>query len=336
MKKKDVINIIILLIILTVGWYLYQNRKHSISKTQFGMDTIIEITAVGRDADRVEKAIDEAFELIEMYERKFSYYREDSELWKLNHTEQISHQIDEEFYQILELAYDFFLQTDSLYDVTIGNLIDLWDIDRQSIPTAQQIEAAKQTQGMEKIEFDLNRLNKPQDMKIHLGSIAKGYVIDRVVELLKEREIFAGVVNAGGDIYIFGYGNPLRVGIQHPRSQKNEIIGVLSINDMAVVTSGDYERYFEIDSERYHHIIDPHTGYPAKPTVAVTALAPQAIYADVLSTALFVMQPQEAIKLVDSIQDAEAIIHFQNENGIKYLMSEGLEKYMEELYEESD
>lgn len=333
MKKKDIINILLLLIILAVGWHFYQNRKHSISKTQFGMDTIIEITAVGREADRIEEAIDEAFELIEMYEQKFSYYREDSELWQINHAEQVSHQIDEEFYQILELAYELFLQTDALYDITIGNLIELWNIDEQVIPTVQQIETAKQTQGMEKIEFDLNMLNKPKDMKIHLGSIAKGYIIDQVVELLKEREIFAGVVNAGGDIYIFGYDNPLRVGIQHPRSQNNEIIGVLSINDMAVVTSGDYERYFEIDSERYHHIIDPHTGYPAKPTVAVTALAPEAIFADVLSTALFVMPPHEAIELVDSIEDAEAIIHYQSDKGIDYLMSDGFEKYLEELYE---
>jgi thiamine biosynthesis lipoprotein len=137
------------------------------------------------------------------------------------------------------------------------------------------------------------------------------------------------LVNAGGNLYIKS-AEPLLIGIQHPRAEHGTVIDEIRVNNMAVATSGDYERYFEQDGKRYHHIIDALTGYPADKCVSVTVICPDATTADALSTAAFVLTPEEAIKLAESIDGAALIIYYYKDKELVRLTSSEAGKYLEE------
>ena len=138
-------------------------------------------------------------------------------------------------------------------------------------------------------------------------------------------------MNAGGDIRIFGKNKAIKIGIQHPRKAQNEIISILNIQNSAVVTSGDYERFFMQDGKRYHHILNPQTGFPAKNAVSVTVISKNAMLADAYSTALFLMPHREAIELVEQTKDLECIIFYENNSVLQNVQSSGMKKYVLEF-----
>ena len=145
-----------------------------------------------------------------------------------------------------------------------------------------------------------------------LGAVAKGYGVEAAAnELKKHPEVEAALVNGGGNIKVIGTkkdGKPWRIGIQDPRDNQ-KLLGTLALTaNMAVATSGDYQRYYEVNGVRYHHIIDPATGFPARGTISATAVTTSAYVADYYSTLLFVLPKEEAIKLVESTDDLEAVI----------------------------
>jgi thiamine biosynthesis lipoprotein len=146
--------------------------------------------------------------------------------------------------------------------------------------------------------------------EIDLGGIAKGYVVDRAVDVLRQSGITSASVDAGGDIRLIGGkpgGRPWRVGVRHPR-ERDRIIAVLELLDSAVVTSGDYERYFMLGGTRYHHLLDPDTGLPAAGLASVTVVAADATTADALSTTVFVMGRERGLALIESLPGVEAIL----------------------------
>ena len=143
-----------------------------------------------------------------------------------------------------------------------------------------------------------------------LGAIAKGYALDRAADKIRSFGIESALINAGGDIVAFGTrepGKPWRIGIQDPRNPSG-IIAVAEINDRAVVTSGDYERFFMEGDKRYHHILDPQTGYPAQGVQSVTIVAPDGVTADALSTAVFVLGKRKGLDLVEAMPDVACLI----------------------------
>ncbi|MBC8416190.1 MAG: FAD:protein FMN transferase [Candidatus Cloacimonetes bacterium] len=327
MKKRDVINIIILVAVIAFGAISFANRKYTFSDTKFLMDTIVDIKIETKDKD-AEFVIDAAFEIINEYEKVLSFYDQDSELWKFNNSITNSMPLDEDLLQVFFLSEQLYHDSDSLYDITIGALSELWDFNKLHIPSEDSIKIALENVGFEKLTLEGVHLTKPEGVKINLGSLAKGYIIDKVVEYLVSEEIESGFVNAGGDMRIFGQKKPLRIGIQHPRNSRNELIGVLNIKNNAVVTSGDYARFFELDGNRYHHILNPKTGYPAEGTVSVTVVAPTALFADAYSTALFLMEPQKAIELIDRTDMLEAVIYYLEGSEIKKFESDGIKHYI--------
>jgi len=253
--------------------------------------------------------------MIEAYELKFSYYNPKSVLYQINQ-ESVStrHDICEDFYNILRLAEMIYHESNHLYDVTIANLFDIWDFENEIVPSREMIEAAQQNIGFEHIRFGENYLYKPLNIRLNFGSLAKGYIIDKVMEFLIENGVREAFINAGGDLRFFSNnGRRWRIGIQHPRNIYTTI-AVLNIPDMAVTTTGDYERYFIKDGRRYHHIINPKTGFPAQPNVSVTVFSKSAFMADALSTAAFVMNPFDAIEMIKLFENTEAIIYFYDEN----------------------
>ncbi len=184
------------------------------------------------------------------------------------------------------------------FDITVGRLTDLWGFlsGDYRIPSPEELKAALPFVGMGKIRLAEHRLILQPNIKLDWGGIAKGWGVDVAARALRARGIKRGFINAGGDLYCWG-ANPdrraWRVGIKNPRGRG--YLGVISVTDMGVATSGDYQRYFERDGRRYHHILDPATGYPATGKTSVTVIGPETALCDALSTALFVSPDPRAI-----------------------------------------
>ncbi|MDO9578797.1 MAG: FAD:protein FMN transferase [Candidatus Cloacimonadales bacterium] len=329
MKKRDIINIIVIFVLIAVGTFRLLNRKYTFNDTQFLMDTVVTIKIETREKNG-EDIIKAAYKLMEKYENKLSFYKEGSTLRDFNESESNNLELDEDFRQIFELADLVYSEADSLYDVSVGRLTELWDYDAKIVPEQESIDVALRFIGFDKLIFSNDELIRPSGFKINLGSLAKGYIIDRTVEFLIENNVSAGYVNAGGDIRIFGQKKPLPIGIQHPRDEHNQIIDALKVQNKAIVTSGDYERFFIIDGVRYHHILDPRTGYPSRKAVSVTVISDSAFLADAYSTALFLLEPQKALELVESKNDLEAVILTEENGEIKKFESSGIKNYRNE------
>jgi len=315
MGRKEWINIIIIIILLGIGYYKYQSRTFSEKRSQLALDTLIEISVTTKNKN-VQQQLTTAFDMVKAYEAKFSYFDPQSELSSINNAPQGNiHPIDEDFYEILHMAELLYYESNHLYDVSIGNLIDLWDFSVGVVPEQASIDSTLGKIGFENVTYTERAINLAGGVRLNFGSLCKGYIIDKVMEYIISQNPLEAQMNAGGDIRFYSNGNrKWKVGVQHPRDSQR-LIARLNIPDRAVVTSGDYERFFMVDGERYHHILDPLTGYPAKMTVSVTIISPTAFIADALSTAAFVMNPNDAIALVKKFPNTDAIILFYDFDG---------------------
>ena len=319
MKKKEIINILIILLLLAFSYYRFSNKTYSINRIRFVMDTQVEISIITKNQN-TNQLLEDAFSIIDFYDNIFSYYNTNSLLYNINHSDSLKNKINDDFYNVLVLANDIYIKTNGLYDISIAPLVDIWDFDNDIIPTEEKIQQAIQNIGFDKISFDEHYIYLPEGMKINMGSISKGYIIDKVIDFLIDNNAKEAFVNAGGDIRFYSNNKrKWKIGIQNPRD-RNNVIDTLRIDDMAVVTSGYYERYFINNEIRYHHILNPKTGYPASHTASVTIIAPTAFLADALSTAAFVMQPDDAMKLINSFPHVQGYIYINNStNGVSLL-----------------
>lgn len=228
---------------------------------------------------------------------------------------------------------------DNAFDITIGPVVRLWDIDKWSgrdisayvLPTENQIKEALENTGCKGLSLEGNTLYLPDNMQIDLGAVGKGIALQEILEYLQKTEgqdkPDAAVISVGGSVLTYGEkpgGGDWRVGIVNP-DNPSENIGCLSLNGQwCISTSGDYERYVEINNKRYHHIIDPKNGYPAESGVrSVTILTKDGLLSDALSTACFVLGVEEGSKLAEAF-DAEAL--FIDNEGELY-MTDGMKQY---------
>ncbi|MDP8203305.1 MAG: FAD:protein FMN transferase [Candidatus Tenebribacter mawsonii] len=328
MKRKDIVNIILFILVFAFAAYRYSTRTYSSQRSAFVMDTLVEIKIETKQKD-TDSILDNAYKLMEDYENKLSFYKTESQIWKFNNSIIDSLLIDEDLDKILSIAEELFQKTNSHYDVTIGALSEIWAFEDEIIPANEEIEKAIKNTGYKKLNFRNGYLHKPDEMKINLGSLAKGYIIDKTIEYLKQQNVVSGFVNAGGDMRIFGREKPYKIGIQHPRSESNELIDIINVGNKSIVTSGDYERYFIKDGTRYHHIIDPLTGFPSKDLISVTVIAETALMADAYSTALFLLEPKQAIKLAEETEGLEAVVYYLRNDKIEKLETLGMKGYYE-------
>lgn len=220
--------------------------------------------------------------------------------------------------------------TGGAFDATVGAIKSAWNFeaDHPRVPDASQIRSLLPRVNFRKILFTKDSVFlSDSGMRIDMGGIAKGLVIDRGVGVLRETGVRAGLVEAGGDLRIFGrhpYREKWKIGIRHPRSHEGELIGVLETDASSIATSGDYERYFIQDGKRYHHILNPKTGYPAEGCISVTIVAESALLADAYATAVFVLGPKDGMALIERLDALEGIIVFKKENVLETLVSAGL------------
>jgi thiamine biosynthesis lipoprotein len=278
------------------------------------MGTTVEITVVARDKAAGEAAIAEGFAEVERLEQVFSSYRADSELSSINaRSGRGPVAASGDMVDLVGRAVAIARETGGAFNPLMGPAIKLWGIpEHPRVPSDAELERLRplvEVGGVTVAPRDGTLTLARPGMALGLGGIAKGYTADRVAALLKARGIGAGIVAVAGDLRVFGTrpdGRPWRVGVRHPRRADRPMAALL-LTDAAVSTSGDYERFFEVDGKRYHHILDPRTLKPAAETVAVTVLARDGTTADGLATALFVMGPEAGLKLVERLQGVEAL-----------------------------
>ena len=218
--------------------------------------------------------------------------REDTDIAKLNAADGAEVTLSDEGAKLLSLALDLSAATNGAYDPTVAPLTDLWGIgtDHQKVPSQSEIDAALQTVGTAHVHESGDAVTLDSGSKIDLGGIAKGYAADLCADILKSADA-DGLLVLGGNIYAVGTneGKDWNIGIADP-DDSTDTIAAVAVHDLSVVTSGDYERYFEQDGVRYHHIFDPKTGYPAASGLrSVTVIDANSTRADALTTALFVM-----------------------------------------------
>jgi len=214
--------------------------------------------------------------------------------------------------EVIALGLQVAKASDGALDLTLGRVKALWAIESETprVPSSEELSAALAGTGPAALQLDGLRVRKaaPQ-LTVDLGAVAKGYAVDRAVAKLRAAGVTQASVNAGGDIYLLGdhAGRPWRIGIQHPRNDQ-QVAATLLVADQAVVTSGDYERFFEQDGVRYHHIFDPKTGRPGDRCQSASVVAPTAALADALSTAVFVLGPEQGLALVEQFPGALALV----------------------------
>jgi thiamine biosynthesis lipoprotein len=271
------------------------------------MYTTVSVTVTARNSEEAEKNIEIAFNEIRELERLLSFWTNDSEIAAINQSAGGSPvKISKATFQVIEKAIEISDITGGAFDATIGPVIRQWDFKKQKLPDDAALKDA-----LGKVNYKamvLDQANSTaylsdREMSFDTGGIAKGFAADKVIEKLKALNVSAALVSVAGDIRGYGEkpdGTKWRVGIRDPRSDDEEMfIASVELNDEAISTSGDYERYFIRNKKRYHHILDPKTGYPAEGTMSVTVVADTATYADGLSTGVFVLGPETGIKALD-------------------------------------
>nr|WP_275450135.1 FAD:protein FMN transferase [Thermoclostridium stercorarium] len=286
----------------------------------------MEITIYNKNSQDV---MSELFDKIQAFENKFSKYAEDSEISQINNNAGTYVNVSEDTFELIEQSLYFSEISDGLFDISIGPLVDLWGINQENprVPTQREIDLAKEKIGYRNIS--LNRENMSvsvaEGMSLDTGAIAKGFITDRLVSVLRERKIESALLNLGGNLYLYGTkpdGSDWTIGIRDPFGLQGDYMATVSLKDTSIVTSGIYERYFEADGKRYHHILNPKTGYPEDNELAsVSIISPSSTMCDGLSTTCFLLGLGKGMELIESLENAEAIMITRDK---KVYLSSGL------------
>lgn len=260
------------------------------SAVGFHMDTVITLTGY---CDEV--LLSDAVELCAEYEKLLSRTVEGSDIWNINHSEGAPVTVSDSTAELLNLALDVCEKSGGALDITIAPAVDLWDFKSGEavLPKAEDIAAAMERVDYTKIRLDGNTVTVPDGVEIDLGAVAKGYIADRVAEFLADNGVESAALNFGGNVIAMGSkpdSSGWNIGIQDPTAPTGESMAVLEVHGRSVVTSGVYQRGFDLDGARYHHILDTATGWPVQNGVAsVTVISEESALGDALSTACFAM-----------------------------------------------
>lgn len=277
------------------------------------MGTDLKVKVLGKDEKALEAALDAAVLEIQRVEDLMTDWRP-SPLMTMNAAAGKGPvEVPKELAVLIARGLELGKQTGGAFDITYAGAGQLWDYKSKppKLPDEAAIKAALALVDYQRVTVDLEKstVNLPAGMRIGLGGIAKGYGVDRAMAVLLEHKIEHGMVGAGGDLKLLGlkHGELWKVAVRHPRDPAR-VLALLPVSNTCVMTSGDYERFFEHEGKRYHHILDPRTGYPATGGMSATVIAQDAAYADSLATALCVLGPEEGIKLVESLPRVEALV----------------------------
>lgn len=286
-----------------------------IKRAQMHMGTLVSISAVASTKELAHASIEAAFHEIKRLEQLLSTWIQTSELSLVNEAAGRGPVVvGQETMELVLRAIEITGLTEGGFNIAVGPAVEAWSVtERQRIPSADELHALKPLVDWSAIQVNRQAhtifLPKP-GMRIDVGGIGKGYAADRAAEAMKKAGARGGVVALSGDIKTFGdlpgmTGFP--VGIRHPR-QDGALVATIDLKNEAISTAGDYERYFEQDGIRYHHILDPQSLQPARKCQSVTVIAAEGTVADGLDTGIFVLGPEKGMALVEQLPDVEAVI----------------------------
>lgn len=295
------------------------------------MGTFLTITVhdTGQSPERIHALIDSAFAEVRRIELFASNYIDTTEIGRINTAAgRDTVAVSAELVWLLRECLRYGELSEGKFDITIGPLVRLWAFTgpAPAIPDSAAVSRARRLTGQSRIVLLDGSVSLPEvGMEIDLGAIGKGYAVDRATEFLSRNGLRRFTVDLGGNLGVRWEGEPEppAVEIRHPRQSESpfgEIRGVTG----GVATSGDYERFFVRDGVRYHHIIDPATGFPSRGVAAVTIVAPDAMSADALSTIVFLLGPSRGMGLVNRIPGVECLMLLEEKGRIEFRLSPGL------------
>ncbi|NDK55255.1 FAD:protein FMN transferase [Pontibacter sp. BT213] len=280
------------------------------------MGTRFELVAVSENEQLANSAIDAGVNEIKRIEALISEWQPTSQTSAINRAAgSMPVSVDPELYDLISRSIKISKLTDGAFDISFAAAYKLWKFDGSmtQMPAPEDIAASVKHIGYQRITLDPKNhsvyLQDPE-MKIGFGAIGKGYAANRARDVMRKMGIKAGVVNAAGDMITWGKqpdGQPWYVGIADP-AEKDKVFSWLTASETAVVTSGDYEKFAEINGKRYGHIIDPRTGYPATGLKSVTIICPDAELADALATATYVLGPEDGLHLINQLKGVECLM----------------------------
>jgi len=305
-----------------------------VSKTNFLLGTVVEISVYDK---KDEAIIDKAFERISEIERKMTVNNaKTSEIIALNEASGKNEvKLSPDTFYVVEKGKQYSELSEGKFDITIGSVVKLWNIGTKYAAVPEKGVLAEAVKLVDYKKLSLNKENltaklEIAGMKVDLGAIAKGYAADEAARVLKENGVLNAIINLGGNVMTIGgnpNGNPWKIGIQDPFNPRGDFLGVVHIKDNTVVTSGTYERYFEENGKKYHHILDPATGYPTENNLySVSIITDKSIDGDGLSTTSLLLGLEEGMKLIESLENVEAIFITSDK---RIFVSSGLEKDFE-------
>ncbi|MBA3964494.1 MAG: FAD:protein FMN transferase [Nitrospirales bacterium] len=293
-----------------------QGTPHLVKRSQLLMGTVVFVTAVGKDESTTQQAAKAGLDEIRRLEELLSTWIPTSELSQVNAAagrEPI--QVSQETFAVLTRSLEMAKLTQGGFNVAVGPAVKAWDASGEGqVPSQEDLEALRPQMELSNMQLDEKTgsvwLMHP-GMSIDVGGIGKGYAADLAARVMQASGATAGVVALSGDIKTFGRmpdHERFVFGIQHPRKEQGEVLGRIELEDEAVSTAGDYQRYFMKDGVRYHHILNPATLLPARECQSVTVIAKDGVLADGLDTGIFVMGPDKGMALIESLPDVEGVI----------------------------
>ena len=321
---KKLIIILLVLACLPIAACAKEEKQSAVG---FYLDTVVTLTAYVEDAQVLQDALD----ICGGYENILSRTIEGSDVWNINHAEGRPVTVSDDTLEILDCAKQVSELSGGMFDVTIAPASTLWDFTSGAavLPDADALAEAAKLVDISKLTIEGNQVTLPAGMMIDLGGIAKGYIADAVKGWLEARGVKSGILSFGGNIVAIGEkpdGSPWKVGIQDIDRPTGEYMLVAKNFGGSTVTSGIYERGFDLDGVRYHHILDPNTGWPVQNELAsVTIFSESSMWGDALATSAFALGTEKGLALIESLDGVEAVFIARDRTAV---YSSGAGEYM--------
>lgn len=311
-------------ILILIGAFIFssyitpkKNKEYSGYKKLL-MGTVVEILIMEGDKAQFDGAAEAAFSEIKGLEKVFSSYKPDSEVSRISRRAGGAPiKTTEDVIYVVQKALQVSRLTGGAFDPTVGALAGVWGFsgEKKRVPAKKDVQKRLPLVDFRKVVVNKDKMTvkiEDKGMTLNLGGVAKGFIVKRAAEALSVKGVSRAIIKAGGDMFLFDNRNMARkasfvIGIKDPRNE-GEILGEVYSKGGAVTTSGDYERFFIKDGKRYHHILDPSTGWPAMKSRSVTVMAEDPTIADALSTAIFVLGPKKGLEVIESLKGVEGVI----------------------------
>ena len=336
MRIRSFIIFVFLLLFISC---LSDKKSVPVEDSRFLLDTLVRISVYDQKhlKKQIQETVDRTYDLMRQLETKTSIHIDTSEVARIVQNAGRNYvKVSEETIWLLKEAAKISEQTEGLFDITIGLIKELWGFDQTpfQIPDSEEIKKLLSHVNYQDVMIEENSVMlSSSSMRMDLGGIAKGYIIDRAVTFLENEDMQSGIVEAGGDLRIWGnhpYRDKWKIGIKHPRIP-NKLFAVLDTREISIATSGDYERFFIKSGTRYHHILDPRTGYPATDCISVTIVAENALLADAYATTVFIIGPEDGMRFIEEKPEIEGLILYEKNGEIQHKISQGIQDQIQIL-----